>query len=259
MSEKRDAFLVKYRPAAEAVEKETGIPAARILAQAGHETGWNVNAPGNNFFGIKAQPGYQGNHQTLDTQEDFGNGLQNVKQRFRAYDKPEDSFRDWSKLLQQDNFKAALDPNLDDAGFAKALHAGGYATDPNYATKLTNVIADTRTALGQPAGTTVLASAPPQFVDGPGAGGSASLQSAADAAKTAIPTAAPAAGQAVAGAQKPFSLDGSVRNGLALMQAGATPEAQPMAPLAPSPIYKPKQQNASLLDAVFGRRNSLFG
>jgi hypothetical protein len=273
VSKNRDAFLVKFRAAAEAIEKETGIPAARILAQAGHETGWNINAPGNNFFGIKAQPGYSGSHQTLDTQEDYGHGLQNVKQRFRAYEKPEDSFRDWSKLLQQDNFKSALDPNLDDAGFASALAKGGYATDPNYASKLSNVIAGTRTALGQPAGATVLASVPPQHVGAgaasnpvmaqdEGAAENARLMQVGDTAAQAAVNSQPAAGApaGLAGAGSLLSsLNGLTRTGQAL-SASAEPKAQPFQPLAPSPVYRPQQQNASLLDVVFpGRRNPFFG
>lgn len=257
-------FLAKYREAAEKISQETGIPAERILAQAGHETGWNADTPGNNFFGIKAGLGYKGKSQTLDTTEDYGHGLQKVKQNFRAYDSPEDSFRDWANLIQSDRYKAAMQPGISDEDFAKALKAGGYATDPDYAAKLTNVIASTRTALGQNPQSTSVASLPPST-----AAGAMQQDDQSPQTPTSQPqpvnlaalgaTAGAAAGQPVVGANSPFSLGGSVRNGLAMMNlpppsAGAS-MAGPQAPL-----HKP-QQVASLLDAIFPKRNpySLIG
>ncbi len=157
-------FINKYRSAAQKIADETGIPVERILAQAGHETGWNVDAPGNNFFGIKAGPGYSGKSQVLDTTEDYGKGLQKVKQPFRVYDNPEDSFRDWANLIKT-NYSDALQPGIPDAEYTQALKAGGYATDPQYAPKLRKVIEDTRTALS---GSSDL---PSKYIDGPGAGG----------------------------------------------------------------------------------------
>jgi hypothetical protein len=257
MTQQRDAFLMKYREAAEAVAKETGVPVERILAQAGHETGWNVNAPGNNFFGIKAQPGYEGKHQMLDTTEDFGNGLQNVKQRFRVYDDPADSFRDWAKLMQQGNFKGAMAPGLSDAQYAEALKAGGYATDPGYAKKLLDTITSTRSALGSPEGSTAYAMAPTQNINGPGPG-AGPLPPVVDPSQTPPAGQVPAVAQAVARAANPFSLDGSVRNGLALMSAQG-PQAQ-IPDVPTSPIHKP-QQTTSLMDMLFPKRNatSFFG
>lgn len=203
MSTKSDAFIVKYRPAAEKISAETGIPVARILAQAGFETGWNINPPGNNFFGVKAQPGYEGKSQSLDTKEaDSGGNLASTKGSFRVYDNPEDSFRDWAKVLKQDNFKAALDPNLNDAQFATALQAGGYGTDPSYAAKLHGVIAQTRADLGQgPDGSVVtLAQLPSKQIDTV----PYPLMQASDAAETA-PTAPPVPPGLLAQALKPVN------------------------------------------------------
>src|SRR5580704_13560398 len=123
-------FIAKYGDAADQVSKETGIPAERILGQAGLETGWNSAPAGNNFFGIK------GAGLSLPTHEaDASGNLVPTTQNFRAYNTPTDSFRDFGKLIQN-GYKGALDPSLDDAGYARAIKAGGYATDPNYAGKL---------------------------------------------------------------------------------------------------------------------------
>jgi hypothetical protein len=140
-------FIAKYRAAAEKISTETGIPVERILGQAGHETGWNINPPGNNFFGIKAGGGYSGKSQSLDTTEDYGNGTQKVKQDFRAYDTPEESFRDWAKLIKSNRYQGALQPGISNEEFAQNLKDAGYATDPLYAPKLANVINSTKLAL----------------------------------------------------------------------------------------------------------------
>lgn len=230
-------FIAKHYDAASKVADETGIPVARILAQAGLESGWGENAPGNNFFGIKAQPGYEGDTQTLDTTEDFGNGLQKVKQRFRAYADPSQAFSDWAKLLQQDNFKAALDPALDDAAYAKALKAGGYATDPNYASKLHDTIQSVRTALNQP----VQIASPSDFAQPSDVASTAAppadTQTASqDADLAGYGTSQPVPGapgtKAAARGGSP-SLDGLTRGGLSLMAQG-TPSGLQI-PGAPAP------------------------
>ena len=171
-------FIEKYRPVAEKISAETGVPADRILAQAGLESGWKIDAPGNNFFGVKAQQGYGGKTQILQTTEDFGSGLVSVPQTFRKYDTAEEGWRDWAKVLDQKNFKAAKNPNLTDAQYAQALKDGGYATDKDYAAKLSATIAMTKRQL---ATDTLNATAPtpaPQQV--PGATGTATVASAAN-------------------------------------------------------------------------------
>lgn len=49
-------FVDKYYPFALQTEEKTGISALSILAQAALETWWSASAPGNMFFGVKANP-----------------------------------------------------------------------------------------------------------------------------------------------------------------------------------------------------------
>jgi hypothetical protein len=259
MTTQSDAFLAKHRDAAEAVSRETGIPVERILAQAGLESGWNVNAPGNNFFGVKASKGWDGQTQTLDTTEDFGRGPIGLKQNFRKYGTPEDSFRDWAKVIGQDNFKGALDPSLSDAEYARTLKAGGYATDPDYEGKLASTIATTRNALYGPNGNPqVAALPPPQHVDGAGAGSGAA---GADPNATllggllsaAAPSTAPDAAAAAAATGKPVDPWAAIGSaGKSLMALGGQPKA-PTAGLLSSPVHQGQAVNINpFLQSIFG-------
>ena len=135
---------------------ESGIPAHFMLAQAAHETGWGRSeiknkdgSSANNLFGIKAGPGWTGKVAEITTTE-YENGVaRKVSAKFRAYDSPEASFRDYAQLITGNRRYAAAVGALQqtqsaDAGtaqrFARHLQAAGYATDPEYANKLTRVI-----------------------------------------------------------------------------------------------------------------------
>jgi flagellum-specific peptidoglycan hydrolase FlgJ len=66
-------------------------------------------------------------------------------ERFRAYDSPQASFRDYAGLIgNSPRYAAAVDKGQDVAGFASALQQGGYATDPAYAQKMTKVANEVR-------------------------------------------------------------------------------------------------------------------
>jgi flagellar protein FlgJ len=68
--------------------------------------------------------------------------MQRVTAEFRSYGSPEESLGDYVKLLKSSpRYSAALGTGDDAAAFAHALQKGGYATDPDYATKLVAVAA----------------------------------------------------------------------------------------------------------------------
>ncbi|EQD43215.1 flagellar rod assembly protein/muramidase FlgJ, partial [mine drainage metagenome] len=63
--------------------------------------------------------------------------------QFRAYGSCGQCLHDYATLLSGDpRYRAALGTGNDVGAFAAALQRGGYATDPNYARKLT-AVADT--------------------------------------------------------------------------------------------------------------------
>lgn len=62
-------------------------------------------------------------------------------QRFRAYDSYAEAFRDYARLISQSPRYQAVMRNLHSAqAFAQHLQQAGYATDPQYAAKLSRVI-----------------------------------------------------------------------------------------------------------------------
>ncbi|HTE01671.1 MAG TPA: glucosaminidase domain-containing protein [Mucilaginibacter sp.] len=113
-----------------------GIPASITLAQGLFESGsgnGELARVANNHFGIKCTAEWTGKSYYKD--DDSANDC------FRVYANPEDSFRDHSEFLKRPRYAKLfqLDKN-DYVGWAKGLRAAGYATNPNYANLLINVI-----------------------------------------------------------------------------------------------------------------------
>ena len=145
------SFLQRNGAAAQAVAAESGIPAQFMLAQAAHETGWGRKeirgadgATSNNFFGIKAGGSWTGPTVTATTTEVINGQAQKVQAKFRAYATPEESFRDYAKLIgNSPRYAGVMRAGNDAQAFAQGLQRAGYATDPQYAAKLSRVIQTT--------------------------------------------------------------------------------------------------------------------
>lgn len=135
-SDYRTDYILKYKDAAIVQMKSSGIPASITLAQACLESGFGTSTlatQGNNHFGIKCHD-YTGRKMYVD--DDVKDDC------FRVYDKVEDSFQDHSDFLRyrsRYSFLFDLDPT-DYKGWAYGLKAAGYATDPQYATRLIDLI-----------------------------------------------------------------------------------------------------------------------
>ena len=148
----KEDFLRQLRPHAEQAARELGVDPNALLAQAALETGWGRSVPCNangdcsfNLFGIKAGSQWSGATVNVPTLE-FEEGIPVRKvERFRAYDSPADSFRDYAALIRDSsryaNARGAGD-NVE--AFATALQQGGYATDPHYAQKIAAVASEVR-------------------------------------------------------------------------------------------------------------------
>lgn len=156
-------FVDAYLPFARQTEGKTGISAIAILAQAALESGWGRSAPGNMFFGQKDTDGINGNEQLITTTEySRRNDLKfpviisvvpvvlhntkmfkyTVKDYFRKYDTPEESFTDHASFfLNNARYKDALTVKGDPVAFADAIARAGYATDPGYSSTLKSIIA----------------------------------------------------------------------------------------------------------------------
>jgi len=144
----QEAFLRTHTEAARAAEAATGIPAAFMVAQAAHESGWGKreikNADGSsshNVFGIKAGANWTGPTATVTTTEYVDGQPRKVQAKFRAYASYEESFKDYAQMMKDSPRYAKVVASGSSAdGFARGLQNAGYATDPQYAQKLTRVI-----------------------------------------------------------------------------------------------------------------------
>jgi peptidoglycan hydrolase FlgJ len=142
------SFIQKHDSAAKAAEATTGIPASFMIAQAAHESGWGKReiigkdgTPSFNVFGIKATSSWTGKVVEVPTTEYVDGKPQRVMAKFRAYDSYEASFKDYAKLIGTNDRYREVVAKADTAeGFARGLQKAGYATDPEYASKLTRVI-----------------------------------------------------------------------------------------------------------------------
>jgi flagellar protein FlgJ len=141
-------FVSQHSDVASRVERATGIPASFMLGQAGHETGWGQHqikakggVPSYNLFGIKAGGSWTGKVAEVSTTE-YENGVaKKVTAKFRAYDSYEDSFRDYARLISDSPRYAKAKAQTSSAqAFASGLQKAGYATDPEYASKLSRAI-----------------------------------------------------------------------------------------------------------------------
>jgi flagellar protein FlgJ len=141
-------FVSQHSQAAAAVSRETGIPASFMIGQAGHETGWGKSeirhadgAPSFNLFGIKATGGWKGKVAEITTTEYINGEPRKVTAKFRAYDSYADSFRDYARLIgNSPRYDKVMDQLGSVQGFAAGLQKAGYATDPQYAAKLSRAI-----------------------------------------------------------------------------------------------------------------------
>jgi flagellar protein FlgJ len=148
-------FVQSHSSAALAAQAQTGIPAAFMIGQAAHESGWGKrdikNADGSdshNLFGIKAGAGWTGATTEITTTEYVGGQAQKVSAKFRAYASDADSFADYARMLSSNPRYAGVAAQAAQAPasaasastFAQGLQRAGYATDPAYADKLARVI-----------------------------------------------------------------------------------------------------------------------
>ncbi|WP_404300686.1 flagellar assembly peptidoglycan hydrolase FlgJ [Alicycliphilus denitrificans] len=147
----RDDFVQHHRAAAERVAQSSGIPASFMLGQAGHETGWGKSEIRNkdgsnafNLFGIKAGKGWSGKVAEVTTTEYINGAPRKVVAKFRAYDSYEDSFKDYARLINDNpRYEKARAKTHSAVAYASELQKAGYATDPQYATKLSRAIQST--------------------------------------------------------------------------------------------------------------------
>ena len=130
-------YINKFHKMAIAEMHEYGIPASITLAQGILESGNGnsvLSVKSRNHFGIKCHKGWTGKKVYHDDDE--------AQECFRKYKKVADSYRDHSEFLKnRERYSELFTYKITDyKSWAKGLKKAGYATHPEYATKLISLI-----------------------------------------------------------------------------------------------------------------------
>lgn len=140
-------FLAQLSLPAKLASQQSGVPHHLILAQAALESGWGQRQirrengePSFNIFGVKASGGWKGPTTEITTTEYENGEAKKVKARFRVYSSYLEALSDYVGLISRNPRYAAVTAAATAEQGAQALQSAGYATDPNYARKLTSMI-----------------------------------------------------------------------------------------------------------------------
>lgn len=140
------SFIEEILPHAKKAGKEYNVLVSLILAQAIHESNWGKSGlakKGFNLFGIKGS--YNGQSVNMATGEVYDGRSVTIDANFRKYPSWYESIIDLMNLYKNGvswdakKYHAVIGEK-DYKKAAKALQAAGYATDPNYASKLIKTI-----------------------------------------------------------------------------------------------------------------------
>lgn len=147
MPESAREFVSQVWPHAVEASRSTGIPPQFLVAHSALESGWGkseIRRPdgsnAHNLFGIKAGASWQGETVDVTTTEYVDGQPQKMVEKFRAYGSYAEAFRDYAGLLRNNPRYAAVIGSQDGTEFARKLQQAGYATDPQYADKLSRII-----------------------------------------------------------------------------------------------------------------------
>ena len=140
-------FVQQVYPHAQRAATKLNASADVLIAIAALETGWglhtpktNLNQDSFNYFGIKAN-NWQGPSVTSMTREFNGEKMIEIKDKFRAYSSPAESFNDFAEfLLNSSRYQDAVKSSNDAKAFITELQKAGYATDPNYMHKVISIL-----------------------------------------------------------------------------------------------------------------------
>jgi peptidoglycan hydrolase FlgJ len=125
-----------------------GINPLGLLAQAALETGWGqrmprtaAGGPSLNLFGVKAGEEWNGARAVAETVEFNGGLAMQRRTAFRAYDSIEQSVDDFANLLSSSpRYRDAIAAGSNAQAYVESIAKSGYATDPAYANKLTEIL-----------------------------------------------------------------------------------------------------------------------
>jgi peptidoglycan hydrolase FlgJ len=141
-------FVSHVMPSIRRAAAALGVNPKGLLAQAALETGWGRRMPRNpdgssslNLFGVKAGDEWPGARATANAVE-FNDGVATPRRSvFRSYGSIEESVSDFANLLKSSpRYRQAIAAGADPQGYIEGIGKSGYATDPDYANKLNQIL-----------------------------------------------------------------------------------------------------------------------
>ena len=148
MTQSAEEFVDQVLPPIRAAAQALGLNPLVLLAQAALETGWGKRmartadgSPSLNLFGIKADDTWVGARAAANTVEYAGGVAMQRQALFRAYGSIEDSVNDFANLLKNSpRYRHAAAAGPDAQAYVDGIGRSGYATDPEYAAKLNDIL-----------------------------------------------------------------------------------------------------------------------
>ncbi len=137
----KNDYIIRFTEIALREKEMYNIPASVNMAQAILESSWGEGtlAKSNNHFGIKCHSDWTGETFSLKD-DDYDSAGILMESCFRAYETPEESWRDHSIFLQKPRYQSLYDFGTNYRSWAYGLKSAGYATDSLYAQKLISII-----------------------------------------------------------------------------------------------------------------------
>lgn len=148
-----DDFIRILEPGIREAAAELGVSPRILMAQAALETGWGQHMPAiesgssYNVFGIKASRDWTGDQVSSRTTEFVNGQAQQMVEPFRGYRNVAESVRDYVQFIKtQPRYANALEHGGSDQRYIRGIAEAGYATDPQYASRVLQVADSPRLA-----------------------------------------------------------------------------------------------------------------
>ena len=138
MSAKTENFINAVKDGALSLWGTYKVLPSVAIAQGALESAWGTSAPNNNLFGIKGN--YNGNSANMATWESYGGIRYDIVDSFRAYPDWNTSIKDYGAFLNVKSRYAKALGLTDPQKQIQAIWEAGYATDPDYVSKIMSII-----------------------------------------------------------------------------------------------------------------------
>lgn len=149
MSSHKQTFVDRVGGAAQQASAVVGVSPDYLVAQAALESGWGSReiknkdgSSSHNLFGVKAGSSWKGPTVDVVTTEYKDGVPQKIIQKFRSYGSDEEAFHDYAQTISTSSRYKGLRGARTPDEFAQVMQRSGYATDPEYGSKLKRLIGE---------------------------------------------------------------------------------------------------------------------